>query len=99
MSDQHQYAIDLFRARVKKERARQLAKWGPQTHTPLEWLAILGEEYGEACQGVVNTWTQRGDISKALEELVEVAAVCEAAFADIAGAMMPPDAALAEEKK
>lgn len=89
MSDQNQRRIEQFREFVKAERARQLAKWGPQTHTPLEWLAILGEEYGEACQGVVNTWTERGDMSKALEELVEVAAVCEAAFADIAGAMMP----------
>lgn len=31
------------------ERERQDAKWGKnRTHTPLEWLMILGEEVGEA---------------------------------------------------
>ena len=32
---------------VRSERERQITKWGPQTNTPLEWYAILGEEFGE----------------------------------------------------
>lgn len=33
---------------IKKERARQDDKWGIQNHTPIEWIAILTEEVGEA---------------------------------------------------
>ena len=32
------------------ERARQDRKWGEQTHSPHEWTAILGAEFGETCQ-------------------------------------------------
>ena len=35
---------------VFDERQRQNAKWGVQRHSWPEWMAILGEEYGEACQ-------------------------------------------------
>lgn len=32
---------------VKSERFRQNKKWGEQNHKPIEWIAILGEEFGE----------------------------------------------------
>lgn len=35
---------------VANERDRQEAKWGKQHHHPHSWLAILGEEVGEAFQ-------------------------------------------------
>lgn len=35
-------------ADVYMERARQEQMWGPQKHDPFVWLAILGEEVGEA---------------------------------------------------
>lgn len=35
---------------VADERHRQNLKWGPQSHSSADWLAILGEEYGEACK-------------------------------------------------
>lgn len=38
---------------VSKERQRQEAKWGAQHHDPVVWLAILGEEFGEACQAAM----------------------------------------------
>jgi hypothetical protein len=38
---------------VATERAKQDAKWGPQNHNPLFWLAILGEEFGEVSKEVV----------------------------------------------
>lgn len=33
---------------VQRERMNQEKKWGPQHHTPEEWMAILAEEVGEA---------------------------------------------------
>lgn len=65
---------------VDNELARQDAKWGEQNHHPFHYLAILGEEYGEACQAAVQatgepgkaTWTDYAD------ELVQIAAVAVA---------------------
>ena len=37
-------------AAVAHERRNQDNKWGPQHYDPTVWLAILGEEFGEACQ-------------------------------------------------
>lgn len=36
--------------KINNERNRQENKWGPQSHDPNVWLAILGEEFGESCQ-------------------------------------------------
>ncbi len=49
-------AHDLVLCDVQDERSRQERKWGSQHHTPFEWLAILGEEYGEACQAAVDAY-------------------------------------------
>lgn len=38
---------------VERERQRQETKWGPQHHDSVTWLAILGEEFGEACQAAM----------------------------------------------
>ena len=40
---------------VVMERQRQNVKWGAQHHSIPEWLMILGEEYGEACQAAVDS--------------------------------------------
>ncbi len=45
---------------VRLERQMQEIKWGSQHHTPFEWLAILGEEYGEACQAAVDAHQWEG---------------------------------------
>lgn len=37
---------------IQEERTRQDYKWGKQHHSNEMWSAILGEEYGEACQAV-----------------------------------------------
>lgn len=70
---------------VIDERARQDAKWGEQNHDPPIWLAILGEEYGELCQavlqpdgrGIVTTWpVDQPDAMAAIRaEAIHVAAV------------------------
>ena len=35
---------------VRKERILQNEKWGEQNHLPIEWIAILTEEVGEAAK-------------------------------------------------
>ena len=39
---------------IFEERRRQDEKWGPQHHRMADWLAIIGEEYGEACMAYVD---------------------------------------------
>ncbi len=39
---------------VREERIRQDEKWGPQHHRMADWLAIIGEEFGEACMAYVD---------------------------------------------
>jgi len=56
--------------RVAQERVAQEKKWGTQNHSPIYWLGILGEEYGEVCKQVIE-----GDYRKARKELIQVAAV------------------------
>ncbi|TGL06463.1 hypothetical protein EHQ43_08600 [Leptospira bouyouniensis] len=42
---------------VKKERERQDLKWGKnRTHTPQEWLMILGEEVGEVNRAALQSY-------------------------------------------
>ena len=45
---------DVILQLVKDERVRQDLKWGPQHHRIADWLAIIGEEYGEACMAYVD---------------------------------------------
>ena len=52
------------------ERLRQDKKWGEQNHHPLYYLAILGEEYGEACKAAIE-----GKWENYRKEVTEAAAV------------------------
>ena len=58
--------IELFESNalmdVRKERSRQDAKWGEQNHNPIEWMAILTEEVGEAAKEAVDFHFALGDI-------------------------------------
>lgn len=63
---------------VADERQRQHEKWGTQRHSWPEWMAVLGEEFGEACQEVCRvTWGGKMAIDLR-RELVQIAAVCVA---------------------
>ena len=65
---------------VQAERRRQDEKWGEQNHGIMEWLSVLGEEVGEACQAAnIHHWNG-GDITPLRTELVHVAAVALAAI-------------------
>lgn len=57
------------------ERQRQELQWGEQNHDAFKWLAILGEEVGEANQAALHDefgGHAKGTLRK---ELVQIAAV------------------------
>jgi len=60
---------------VTDELNRQDDKWGEQNHSPADWLAILGEEVGEANQAYLNARFGGDTYDNMVEELVQVAAV------------------------
>ena len=64
-------------------RSKQDIKWGEQNHSLERWLAILGEEYGEACRAVLELKPIKETIPgawdlKLREELIQIAAVAAA---------------------
>ena len=65
------------------ERERQDQKWGEQNHHPMEWLAILGEEVGEANKAALEAHfsghSRYGVFDDYRKELIQVAAVAVAA--------------------
>jgi len=68
---------------IRNERERQESKWGEQNHTPVEWLAILGEEVGEACKEAITAHFHGPTDAIVLAyrlEMVQVAAVAVAAI-------------------
>jgi uncharacterized protein YbdZ (MbtH family) len=66
-------------AEIVKERQRQREKWGEQLHTPVGWVVILGEEYGEVCKGYCDAAFKGDGLTHYREELIHTAAVCVAA--------------------
>lgn len=56
--------------RIRAERNRQDAKWGRQSHSMTKWLVILGEEFGEACEALLE-----GDREKFEHEITQASAV------------------------
>ncbi|MFA5526942.1 MAG: hypothetical protein WC992_08965 [Acholeplasmataceae bacterium] len=65
--------------RVIQERIRQDSKWGfPQRNTPMEWVSILTEEVGEFATAMNDALLGKhadSNLTKALEEVIQVAAV------------------------
>lgn len=69
---------------IQAERQQQDAKWGQQNHSPIEWLAILGEEVGEANQHALQAHFSKDALYQAEQlvayrkELIQIAAVAVA---------------------
>ena len=70
---------------VIAERDRQDEKWGDQSSNhPFEWMSILGEEYGELCESVNETYFKNGKnpecggLDRIKQEASHVAAVAVA---------------------
>ena len=55
---------------ILKERQKQDIKWGEQNHDVYKWLAILGEEVGEANKAALED--SRNDL---IHELIQIGAV------------------------
>ena len=66
--------IDLILA----ERQRQDEKWGEQNHEIYKWLAILGEEVGEANKAALEDKKH-----ELIEELIQISAVTVAMIESI----------------
>lgn len=78
MNERTEAALNLVRA----ERKRQDGLWGDQSgNHPFQWVSILGEEYGELCEAVNETFfkngthPERGGHEKIIKEAVQIAAV------------------------
>lgn len=59
---------------VLAETQVQNAKWGETNHDDFTWLAIIGEEFGEAARAVLHGQFDHGE-GNLQEELVQIAAV------------------------
>jgi NTP pyrophosphatase (non-canonical NTP hydrolase) len=76
---------DVIYKDIQAEADRQDAKFGDQRRQdPFLWMTILGEEFGESCQAVLDyrfldEWASDEEMLKALrhvrEELIQVATV------------------------
>ena len=62
-------------ADVAHERQRQHEKWGVQRHGWGDWMAILGEEFGEASKAAVEVTFNGASVADLRAELIHVAAV------------------------
>jgi hypothetical protein len=65
---------------VLKEISAQDEKWGVQNHDFPTWATILGEEFGEVCEEIINlrildTTETKGVLSDLDKELIQVIAV------------------------
>ncbi len=72
-------------AEIAIERDKQESKFGPQNHSPANWLMILGEEVGEANKAALEHHFAshkgikgRESLSGYRKELIQVAAVAVA---------------------
>jgi hypothetical protein len=84
---------------IEAERERQDKKWGPdRDHSVPEWMLILGEEYGEACQAATDyhfcneatkPGIKRNELVRLRTELIQTAAVAAAIVQSIDNHIMP----------
>ena len=71
---------------ISEERDEQIWKWGDQATdpsiSPYQWVAILGEEFGEAAQAALKhldpAEPDKGCVEDIEDELIQTAAVCVA---------------------
>jgi hypothetical protein len=71
-------------ALIFQERQRQDDKWGwPQNNSLPIWMTVLGEEYGETCQEVLQAIYEGKSLDDFVTEMIQVAAVAVAALEDL----------------
>ena len=59
--------------RIQLENSKQLEKWGVQEATVFEWLAWLGEEYGEFVQAINEFVYRNGSLEAVIQEGIQAA--------------------------
>lgn len=57
------------------EKIRQIDKWGLQSHSMADWLAILGEEVGECSKAYLEYKFNNDRTGSLYKELIQVATV------------------------
>ena len=82
--------------KVISERITQIAKWGDESRNyPFEWMSILGEEFGELCEAVNETYfrngthPERGGNENIIREATQIAAVAITIIRDFAPTIIP----------
>ena len=63
---------------ILNERKKQDDKWGEQNHSVYKWLAILGEEVGEANKAALES-----NEPELIDELIQISAVSVAMIESI----------------
>ena len=63
-------------ALIRDENKRQIQNWGIQDLNPMEWLAIIGEEYGELVKAVNEHYWREGLQSEIVKEATQTATLC-----------------------
>ena len=63
---------------IAEERENQDMVWGQQDHSPIEWLPILAEEFGEVAKAICEIQQENSDLENYRQELIQTAAVCVA---------------------
>lgn len=72
--------MDEILTEIKRERDRQLLKWGVQNHDVSRWMLILSEEFGEAAKEANEIHFRQKSVDEYRAELIQVAAVAVAAI-------------------
>jgi NTP pyrophosphatase (non-canonical NTP hydrolase) len=67
--------IDRVLKAVKRQREKQIEKWGTQDHSPEMWYAILGEEFGEVGKEIAEGRIKPFDKAAYRKECLHTAAV------------------------
>ena len=81
-SEKVRYGLTAVQDAIEKERDRQDAKWGREFpgRTWHDWLTILAEEFGEVAKAILEAPYREDGVERIREELVQVAAVAQAAL-------------------
>jgi hypothetical protein len=73
--EQVYHGIDRVLPLVRRQREKQIEKWGVQEHDPAMWYAILGEEFGEVGKEIAEGRIKDFDVAKYRKECLHTAAV------------------------
>ncbi len=73
MRDQELKRINILKASIMLENARQIQKWGIQDRSSFEWMLFLTEEFGELAQAIAEYEYRAGDPDDVYDEAIQVA--------------------------